>query len=114
VSDSGFGFNPTGRSAACATGRHPDDVWAGFTEHWEQTRREQQERREAKKQAEHAVRDAAYGKTREELRDLYIAEFRARGLDLPPEVYLEAEIDQMTGHPLRGLLRLWRHTFSDT
>jgi hypothetical protein len=148
VSDSGFGFNPTGRSAAGATGRHqdcghvrsatrplvspdrvrstitlcpcvchgtcllakrepvslttwqelckcpgaaerrawktPDDVWAGFTEHWEQTRREQQERREAKKQAEHAVRDAAYGKTREELRDLYIAEFRARGLDLPP------------------------------
>jgi hypothetical protein len=56
----------------------PDDLWPGFTEHWEQARREQQERREAKKQAEHAVRDAAYGKTRDELRDLYIAEFRAR------------------------------------
>jgi hypothetical protein len=73
----------------CANARAPPSSahgrpWAGFTENWEQTRREQQERREAKKQAEHAVRDAAYGKTREELRDLYIAEFRARGLDLPP------------------------------
>ncbi|MFZ0186380.1 MAG: hypothetical protein WAL72_05505 [Streptosporangiaceae bacterium] len=62
----------------------PDDIWPGFTERWEQARREQEERREAKKQVEHAVRDAAYGKTRDELRDLYIAEFRARGLDLPP------------------------------
>ena len=178
VSDPGFGFNPAGRSAVCATGRHrdcghvrsatrplasphrlrstitlcrcvchgtcllaehepvslttwqelcecpgaaeqrawkdPDDLWPGFTERWEQAQREHQERREAKKQAEHAVRDAAYGKTRDELRDLYIAEFRARGLDLPPEVFLEAEIDKMTGHPLRGLWRLWRHTSSDT
>jgi hypothetical protein len=39
----------------------PDDLWPGFTEHREKARREQQERREAKKQAEHAVRDAAVG-----------------------------------------------------
>ncbi len=32
----------------------------------------------------------------------------------PPEVFLEAEIDKMTGHPLRGLWRLWRHTLPDT
>jgi hypothetical protein len=91
----------------------PNDLWPGSSERWERSLRESQERREAKKQAEHAIRDAAYGKTRDELRDLYIAEFRARGLDLPPEISLEYELDMLTGHPLRAIRRLWRHRSSD-
>lgn len=44
-----------------------------------------QEGGEARKQARHAAQEAARGKTRAELRDLYIAELRARGQQVPPE-----------------------------
>jgi hypothetical protein len=61
-------------------------------------------------------RDAARGKTREEVRDLYIAELRARGLDVPPEPILKAYVDLLTGHPLRGVRKLkkvLRNPFAD-
>jgi hypothetical protein len=41
------------------------------------------------------------------VRDLYIAELRARGQDVPAESFLEADIDLLTGHPLQGLKRMW-------
>ena len=85
-----------------------DEPRPGVTkESREKTRREWRERDEARKQALRAVRGAARGKTRDELRDLYVAELRARGQEVPPEPFLEADIDFLTGHPLRGLRRVW-------
>lgn len=51
---------------------------------------------------------AAPGKTREEVRDLYIAELRARGQDVPDEPQLEANVDLLVGQPVRALAKLWR------
>lgn len=85
-----------------------DEPRPGVTkESRERTRREWRERDEARKQALRAVRRAGRGRTREELRDLYVAELRARGLKVPPEPSLEADIDFLTGHPLQGLRRIW-------
>jgi hypothetical protein len=53
------------------------------------------------------VRAAAQGKTRGEIRDLYVAELRARGQDIPAEPFLDAGIDVLTGHLLRGFKKFW-------
>jgi len=58
------------------------------------------ERSEARRQAFRAAQDAADGKTREQVRDLSLAEPRARGLDEPRDALLEATVDLLTGHPL--------------
>jgi hypothetical protein len=92
----------------------PDNPWPGFQEQQEREQRKSRERREARTQALHATHDAAAGKTRDEVRDLFIAELRARGQDEPAGPFLEADIDLMTGHPLRGLLRIGRHLSSGT
>ena len=85
-----------------------DEPWPGAKEFREKEQRESQERREPCKQAIQAARAAAPGKTRDEVRDLYIAELRARGQKVPPEPFLEAEIDLLTDHPLRGLRKIWK------
>jgi hypothetical protein len=61
------------------------------------------------------VSGAAPGKNRGEIRDLYIAELRARGQEIPPEPFLEADVDLLRGHSMRGLKRLWeiRNPFAD-
>jgi hypothetical protein len=92
------------------------EPWPGAKEYREKQQRESQERREARRQATQAAREAAPGKTRDEVRDIYIAELRARGQKVPPEPFLGAEIDLLTGHPLRGLRKIWkvmRNPFSD-
>jgi hypothetical protein len=91
------------------------EPWPGAEEYREKEQRESQERCEAHRQATRAAREAAPGKTRDEVRDLYIAELRARGLKVPPEPFLGAEIDLLTGHPLRRLRKIWkvRNPFSD-
>jgi hypothetical protein len=53
-------------------------------------------------------RQAAPGKSREEIKDRYVAELRARGQQVPPGPLLEAEIDALTGHPMRGLWKMWK------
>lgn len=60
------------------------------------SQRATQLRREAAK----AVRARAAGKSREELKDLYTAELRSRGLKIPPEEILDANIDAITGNYL--------------
>jgi hypothetical protein len=63
-----------------------------------------------------AACDAAPGKSRYEVKDLYVAELRAHGQEIPSEPILEADIDLLAGHPLRGLGRLWnvmRNRFGD-
>jgi hypothetical protein len=50
-----------------------------FREMWAKSRNELQSRREAFK----AAQASAAGKDREQLKDLYVAELRARGLKMP-------------------------------
>lgn len=94
----------------------PDEPWPGAREAREKEQREWRERGEARKQAFQAARDAAPGKTRDEITDLYIAELRARGQKVPPEPFLGADIDLLTGRPLRGFRKIWkvvRNPFAD-
>ena len=59
----------------------------------------------------------ASGKTRDEIRDLYIAELRARGVEIPPEpLLLEADIDLLSGDPRAWFGKYWKtvlRTFTD-
>jgi hypothetical protein len=94
----------------------PDEPFPGAREAWEQSQREWQQQREARQQAFRAARAAAAGKSREQVRDLYVSELRARGQQVPPEPLLGAEIDLLTGHRLRGLGTVWkvvRNPFGD-
>jgi hypothetical protein len=52
---------------------------------------------QAQKEAMDAVRARAAGKSREQIKDLYQAELRARGLDIPPEDILDAHVSLITG-----------------
>jgi hypothetical protein len=94
----------------------PDEPWPGAKEAWEREQRRSQERSEAYKQARQATHEVARGKSRDEVRDLFIAELQARDQEIPPELFLEAHIDLLTGHPLRGFRRMWKtrsEPFSD-
>jgi len=53
------------------------------------------DKREDWRAAFHAARDAAVGKSRDEVRDLYLAELRSRGVDAPPDDYLELDITRL-------------------
>jgi hypothetical protein len=55
-------------------------------------------RRQSRQEAIHAVRAQAAGKTREEIRNLYMAELRSRGLDVPSEEILDANVAALTGN----------------
>lgn len=87
----------------------PDEPWPGAKEAWEKEQRKSQERREACRYARKATRVAAVGKTRDEVRDLFISELKTREPEIPPEPFLEARVDLLlTGHPRRGFLRVWK------
>jgi hypothetical protein len=84
----------------------PDESWPGAREQGEQRKREWQERQDAEKEAWEAARAAAGGRTHDEVRDLYVAELEARGQDVPPGPLLEAMVDMLTGHRVRGILQI--------
>ncbi len=75
-----------------------------FREHMARHQRESQSRREAV----HAVRTMAAGRNREEIKDLYLAELRSRGLKIPPEDVLDAKADAITGDYLPSARLLGR------
>lgn len=79
-----------------------------FKEHMEQSRQRSQTRR----QAFEAARSNAAGKTREEIRDLYEAELRARGLEIPPDEILDAHVDAIIGD-YRSSVRLMGRALGD-
>jgi len=84
-----------------------DDPWPGAREQREQQDRAEQQRKEAHDQAFQAASQAASGKTRREVREVYLAELRARGGPDPMyEPVFEAEVDVLMHRPLRGLARL--------
>lgn len=50
------------------------------------------ETRDERRAAFRAVRDVAAGKSRDEVRALYLAELRSRGISQPPDDYLEIDL----------------------
>ena len=54
----------------------------------------------ARKEAFEAARARAAGKSREEIREIYLAERRARDLKVPSDRVLEAIVERITGNPL--------------
>jgi hypothetical protein len=72
-----------------------------FKEHMARAER----RSRSRKEAFDAARANAPGKSREEVRELYEAELHARGLEIPPEEFLAAEVDAIAGD-YRPLMRL--------
>jgi hypothetical protein len=75
-----------------------------FREHMARHQRDSQSRREAF----HTVRTRARGKSREEIKDLYESELRSRGLPIPSEDVLDANVDAITGNYLPGARLLGR------
>lgn len=73
---------------------HAGTEFPDIGELWARSRQRSQSRREAFQ----AARASAVGKTREEIKALYITELRARGLEIPPEEVLDARVDALTGN----------------
>jgi hypothetical protein len=79
-----------------------------FHEYLAQSRQRSQARREAFD----AAKAKAAGKNREQIRDLYTAELRARGLKIPPDEILDAEVDAISGD-YRPIARLMGRVVSN-
>jgi hypothetical protein len=62
-----------------------------------------QHRSRARKEAFESARARAAGKSRDEIRAIYLAELSARGLAAPGEDLLDAIVDQITGNPLPAI-----------
>ncbi len=88
-----------------------DDPWPSAREQRERQSTAERHRRQARQQAFEAAREAAAGKTRDQVRQIYLDELRARGQHTPSEPLLEAQIDMLVGRPIRALARLW-HAFT--
>jgi hypothetical protein len=90
-----------------------DDLWA-------RSRQRQQSVREAF----NAARAQAAGKSREEIRELYLAELRARGQEIPQPEAMDASVAAIAGNPLPaarlmgqavvGLVKDFRNTRRDS
>lgn len=57
-------------------------------------------RSRARKEAFEATRARAAGKSREEIREIYAAELRIRGMKIPKAAVLDAVADRINGNPL--------------
>jgi len=67
-----------------------------FGKSWEDARRSSHARKEAFESAQ----ARAVGKSRDEIREIYLAELNARGLTAPEEDILDAVVDRIGGNPL--------------
>jgi hypothetical protein len=76
--------------------------WSGFRDYLGEELRNNQ----ARKEAGDAVQARAAGKTREQVKELYLAELRARELKIPADDLLDAVVDSMMGDD-RPLTRLF-------
>lgn len=82
-----------GSESLRAEGRHQ---WpGGRPPDLDEVQRSVQEDREIRAQAQAAAAARSAGLSRAQLRDLYIDELHARGGETPPEIILEAEVDQV-------------------
>jgi hypothetical protein len=78
-----------------------------FDELWAKSRQRSQSRREAFQ----AVRASAAGKTREEVKALYIAELRSRSLKIPEEEVLDALVDALIGNYVNSVRHMGRTVY---
>lgn len=79
-----------------------------FDEYMARFRRDAELRRDA----DEAVRAQAAGRSREEVRDLYISELRSRGLPIPSDDVLDAKVDAILGDYLPAA-RLFGQNLAD-
>jgi len=86
----------------------PGDFLPGWEEYRETYEFESRRRSQARKDAFNAARSASSGKTRDEIQDLYIAELRARGLEIPSEPFLAAAVDLLSGDARAWPGKLWK------
>jgi hypothetical protein len=78
--------------------RHFDDAGPppDFSTQWEEARA----RSRASREAFAATKARAAGLDREQIRQAYIAELRARSLKIPPDPVLKVAVDSLMGNPL--------------
>jgi hypothetical protein len=88
-----------GATAERARQDEAGEQFPDFKEEMAKARRAADLRRDAAE----AVRVVAAGKSREELKDRYVAELRSRGLGIPSEQVLDANVDAITGNYLPAL-----------
>jgi hypothetical protein len=74
----------------------PGVEFPDFGKSWEDARR----RSRAREEAFESARARAVGKSRDEIREIYLAELNARGLTAPREGILDAVVDRIGGNPL--------------
>lgn len=67
------------------------------------SRRKSVLRTSARREAFRAAQAVARGKTRAQVLDIYGAELRGRDQELPPEPFLDIDLDLLTGHWLRAM-----------
>ena len=72
---------------------HFDDFERQWQERRANAERESQQRQAARREAFEAARAAATGKSRAEIREIYVAELHARGLTVPSDLVLDAYAD---------------------
>lgn len=67
---------------------------------FDEMREDAERRSRARKEAFQAAQVRAAGKSRDEIREIYVAELSARGLNKPSDAVLDAVVDRIRGNPL--------------
>ncbi len=91
------------RSCSCpGAGRERQrlDAAGGLPPDFAEVREQARRRSQARREAYDATRARAAGKSRAEIRDLYVAELSARGVRAPTERVLDAVVERIAGNPL--------------
>jgi len=89
-------------AGADAARRRFDDAGIEFPDMREQIE-DRRRRSSARRDALQAVRAASGGRTRAEIRQLYVDEMRSRGLDLPADEVIDAHLDFIGGNPVPAM-----------
>ena len=79
--------------------RRMDEAGIEFPDFGE-VREEARRRSQLRKAAFQATLAGAAGKSRAEIRDIYVTELRDRGLTIPPEHILDAIVERINGNPV--------------
>jgi hypothetical protein len=75
-----------------------DEFKRTWRERREKSARESDKRVAGRREAFEAARAASAGKSGEQIRELYVAELRARGLTVPSDIVLDATADAIAGN----------------
>ena len=69
---------------------------------FDQLRADARHRADERRAAFEATRTHAGGKSKAEIREIYVSELQARGLTVPAERVLDAVVERITGNPIPG------------